>query len=277
MTGTCCAVFWKSFHVTTPGDPNEGARMRAHAFLRAGEERIRRSWFRSLTRWLDRVRPQVVSGGELRPQNVGQNAAFWGQLMDSEVVPESASLYRRVRNRIVQRDEPVTDPESAAFLNDVGNRLKRIPDEVYALIVREIETGIALGESNQVMARRVSTVLTATGSERWPSRAIVVARTGSLAAVNAGAYTGAIRDAELRGDPAPFKVWLATSDQRTRPTHRAADGQRTLLTEPFRVGGAQLRFPGDPRGPAQEVIQCRCTLLPVTLGETIDWTDRQDP
>lgn len=242
------------------------------------EDRIRRSWFRSLTRWMDRVRPQVLGpGGTIDAQNVDQNRAFWGRLMESETVPEVASLYRRIRNRMIQRDEPVTDPDSAAYLNEVGNRLVRVPDEVYALIVREVEQGIARGESIPDIRDRIQTVLTATGSEYWPNRATVVARTETQGAVNAGAYYGAIRDAELRGDPAPFKVWISTKDQRTRLTHVAADKQRTLLTEPFTVGGAKLLFPGDPRGPAQEVIQCRCTLLPVTLGEQLDWTDRQDP
>lgn len=261
--------------MTTP--PDDAARGRADAFIRDGEARIGRRWFGALTRWMDRTRPQVVSGEVLMPQNVGQNTAFWGELMDSEVVPESASLYRRVRNRITQRDEPVTDPEAAEFLNEVGNRLRRIPDEVYALVVREIERGIAEGEGVPDMAARVQRVLTATGSEYWPNRAVTVARTESLAAVNAGAYAGALRDAEARGDPAPFKVWLATEDKRTRPTHVEADGQRTLLTTPFIVGGAPLQYPGDPRGPAQEVIACRCAFLPIVLGETLDWTDRGDP
>ena len=262
--------------MTTPEDPDAAARLRASAFVREGERRVGRAWFRSLTRWMDRTRPQVT-GEPLMPQNVAQNRAYWGELMESEVVPEAGSLYQRVRNRITQRDEPLTDPAAAAYLNEVGNRLVRIPDEVYALIVREIEQGTAAGESIPDIAARVATVLTATGSERWPNRAVVVARTETMAAVNAGAYAGALRDAELRGDPAPFKVWLATDDERTRPTHTQADGQRTLLSSPFVVGGAQLRFPGDPRGPAQEVIQCRCTFLPVTLGDTIDWTDRQEP
>lgn len=262
--------------MTTPEEP-DAARLRANALIRQGEERVRRSWFRSLTRFLDRTRPDVVSGGQINPQNVAQHSAFWGQLMQDEVIPEAASLYSRVRNRVTGRRDPVTDPASAAYLNEVGNRLVRIPDEVYALVVREIETGIAQGDSIPDIATRVQSVLTATGSEYWPNRAVTVARTETMAAVNAGAYTGALRDAEERGDPAPFKVWLATEDTRTRPTHRDADGQRTLLSEPFRVGGAQLLFPGDPRGPAQEVINCRCTFLPITLGEELDWTDRQDP
>jgi hypothetical protein len=261
----------------TPPDPSEEQRRRANEQIRAGEQRIQRAWFRSLTRWMDRTRPQVIGSGQIQPQNVGQNAAFWGELMESEVVPEAATLYRRIRNRITQRDEPITDPDAAQFLNEVGNRLKRVPDEVYSLIVREIETGIAAGESVPDMTARVQQVLTASATPYWKNRAVTVARTEALAAVNAGAYAGAVRDAEARGDPAPFKVWLATEDTRTRPTHKEADGQRTLLTSPFQVGGAQLRYPGDPRGPANEVINCRCTFLPVTLGETLDWTDRQEP
>lgn len=259
--------------MTTPEDPAS----RANQIIRDGEQRIQRAWFRSLTRWMDRTRPQVIGSGQVQPQNVGQNAAFWGELMTSEVVPESASLYRRIRNRITQRDEPVTDPDAAQFLNEVGNRLKRVPDEVYSLIVREIETGIALGESVPDMTARVQQVLTASATPYWKNRAVTVARTEAMAAVNSAAYAGAVREAEARGDPAPFKAWVATEDVRTRPEHREADGQRTLLTSPFIVGGAQLRFPGDPRGPANMVINCRCVLIPIVLGETINWADRQEP
>jgi hypothetical protein len=263
--------------MSTPEDPDAARRLRASALIRRGEAAMQRAWFGSLTRWLDRTRPSVLGGVSPQPANVGQNVAFWGELMQSEVIPEAASLYARVRNRVLGRDEPVTDAATAQYLNEVGNRLARLPDEVYSLIVREVETGVANAESIPDITARVQRVLTATGSEYWPNRARTVARTETMAAVNAGAYAGALRDAEERGDPAPFKVWLATDDTRTRPTHHAADGQRTLLSEPFRVGGAQLLYPGDPRGPAWAVIQCRCTFLPITLGETLDWTSRQDP
>lgn len=264
---------------TPPDDPGLPSRMRASAFIRDAERRMQRAWFRSVTRWMDRVRPTVTGGGQIQPSNVGQHTAFWGQLMAEEILPQSASLFARVRNRITGRAEPVTDPDAARFLNEAGNRLVRLPDEVYALIVREVEEGIARGEPIPDITQRINTVLTATGSERWPNRAVTVARTEVMAAVNAGAYAGAVRDAARRGDPAPFKVWLSTEDARTRPTHVEADGQRTLLTSPFIVGPtrAQLQFPGDPNGPAEEVIACRCSLLPIVLGETLDWTSRADP
>lgn len=261
----------------TPADDDAARRLRASAFIRDAEERTRRLWFRALTRWMDWTRPQVIGPDGPMPQNVAQNRAFWGQLMESDVIPQAATLFGRVRNRVLQRRGPVTDPDAAAFLNDVGNRLVRLPDEVYSLIVRELEAGHVLGESIPDLSARVSTVLTSTGSEYWPNRARTVARTETMAAVNAGAFAGAVRDAADRGDLAPMKVWIATDDARVRPTHDDADGQRTLLQSPFIVGNAPLQFPGDPRGPAQEVINCRCTFLPITLGETVDWTDRQDP
>lgn len=244
--------------MTTPEDPDAAARMRANAFIRDGEARISRRWFGSMTRWLDRVRPQVLppdSGDAVSPQNVAQNAAYWGQLMDSEVLPEVQGLMSRVFRRVAG-DQPVTPAFEADYLNAAGNRLRNVPNEVYARIVREIETGIAEGESIPDISSRVRTLLTASGTNLWPNRATTVARTESLSAINAGAYAGAVQDAEDRGDVAPMKVWLATSDNRVRPTHKAADKQRTLLTSPFVVGGAQLLFPGDPRGPANEVINC---------------------
>lgn len=529
--------------MSTPPEDMEPARLRASAFIRGAEDRMRRVWFRSLTRWMDRTRPEVTAGDRVAPENVAQNAAYWGELVDTEVLPEVRSLMNRVRRRVRPAEpEALTDPETAAYLNQAGNRLRRVPDEVYALIVREIETGIAQSEGVPAIRDRVQRVLTATGSEYWPNRAVTVARTEVMGAVNGAAYFAAVRDAAERGDPAPFKVWLcvspdtvvqagpiqdaarrhyvgplvriatasglavsvtpehpvltgrgwlaahlvsesdhlfrvpgteapgtpdvqhappgigqvvdalmdaepsqvrtvqvgvdlhrnavngdiqvvpvnghlpghgqpclcqrigdlslvaadalahvlshgggaggellgshtpatelgagglsltglelggltggpdesgrtlvpdrfpepleddvhrggravdfpahssggetrsvepdnvvgvkivpfsghvydlttvsgwyvanslllhnSTDDARTRPTHREADGQRTLLTEPFRVGGAALLFPGDPRGPAQEIIMCRCSLLPVILGETLDWTHR---
>jgi len=57
------------------------------------------------------------------------------------------------------------------------------------------------------------------------------------------------------------RVWVAAEDDRTRPTHSDADGQRRRMGKPFTVGGASLDRPGDPNGPAQEVIRCRCVLI----------------
>jgi len=262
---------------TLPPDDGLPQRLRAEAFIREGEQRVARTWFRSLTRWLDRVRPAVVRGDTVDPARVSDHQGFWTDQVDVEVMPVVDGILRRAARRVRPQGVPEGDAWVSAYLNEAGNRLVRIPDEVYGLIVAELERGIREQESVPDIAKRVQTILTATGSEYWPNRAVTVARTETLAAVNAGVYRSAELEAEQRGDPAPFKQWISTADPRTRPTHREADKQRTLLREPFRVGGAQLLFPGDPRGPANEVINCRCSLFPVVLGEEIDWTERQNP
>jgi len=262
--------------VTTP-PPDNGLpqRLRAQQFIREGEQAVGRAWFRSLTRFLDRVRPAVTRDGGVDVGRVSDFSGFWSDEVDVQVVPVVGTVLGRAWRRVTGAGEPSADTWVSGYLNAAGNRMKNVPDEVYALIVREIETGIRDGASIPEVARAVQAVLTSTATPYWPNRAVTVARTETIGAVNAGVFRAAELDAEQRGDVAPAKVWIATDDKRTRPTHDAADGQRTLLRSPFRVGGASLLFPGDPTGPAAEVINCRCSLLPVVLGEEIDWTNRQ--
>lgn len=103
---------------------------------------------------------------------------------------------------------------------------------------------------------------------RWQWKARRITRTETVGAMNGGAYYGAVAKAEILGDTL-YKQWLSTPDERTRRTHRDADGQAQRLTEPFIVGGFPLLFPGAPTGPAHEVINCRCTALFVD-GEDLD-------
>lgn len=78
----------------------------------------------------------------------------------------------------------------------------------------------------------------------------------------AGVQNAAVIEAARFSEDAPdlHKVWIATIDGKTRPTHFAADGQRAPLAGSFTVGGASLAFPADPTGPAAEVKNCRCRV-----------------
>lgn len=55
------------------------------------------------------------------------------------------------------------------------------------------------------------------------------------------------------------KVWHSAGDRRVRDTHRILNGESVGFTESFTSpSGARLRYPGDARAPAAEIIQCRC-------------------
>lgn len=66
---------------------------------------------------------------------------------------------------------------------------------------------------------------------------------------------------------------LAALDSRTRGSHRHLDGETVKLDAEFSNG---LKYPGDPDGPASEVYNCRCTLVPVIGDVEYDEVERAD-
>jgi len=60
------------------------------------------------------------------------------------------------------------------------------------------------------------------------------------------------------------RVWIAALDDRTRESHADMHGETILLGEQYSNG---LDYPGDPGGPPEEVINCRCVEVPVLEGE----------
>lgn len=63
------------------------------------------------------------------------------------------------------------------------------------------------------------------------------------------------------------KRWRCHHDDRTRKTHRDADGQTVPLDDPFHVGRDLLMYPGDSMGSAGETINCRCSVMAVPPDE----------
>src|SRR5690625_4038466 len=57
------------------------------------------------------------------------------------------------------------------------------------------------------------------------------------------------------------KEWCRSADDRTREDHSEADRQTVPVDMPFDVGGWPLLYPGDPNGPAAQVVSCRCQSL----------------
>lgn len=92
------------------------------------------------------------------------------------------------------------------------------------------------------------------------NRALVIARTETTSAANYGAYLG--------GSDSDYEVgkqWLSILDQNTRPDHVDANGQLVAMDETFAVGPVEMLYPGDMSAPANEVIQCRCSLVVIPL------------
>lgn len=256
-------------------DPWLPARLDARINAGAAERQIRRAFWAALSGWLVETARRVLRGQRPDLEVIWARTPAWSDAVDQvvrgAVRPAMGSAYEAVLGRDFPWEQRAF---SSAYLAEVRNRLVRVPDEVYDMVAGQVAQGVNLGEGIPKIADRVDNVLSTTESERWPNRATVVARTESIGALNAGRFDAFRVVSEQTEDPME-KMWLATTDFRTRDTHRAADGQRVPVGEPFEVGGFELDFPGDPNGPAQEVIQCRCTMLLVEPGETTDMSNRQ--
>lgn len=184
----------------------------------------------------------------------------WRRELADDVIPALARFIRAGADRALSTiavEAPVLlnmrHPTAELQLTLAENRLRGVGTDLWQRTRDQLVVGFQEGESIPQISKRVREVLAST-----ETRARVIARTEVISASNAGS----IAQLRLLGEDAPAKkVWLATGDKRTRPSHRAANGQVVTLADTFTVGGARLDFPGDPTGPADEVIMCRCTVI----------------
>lgn len=213
---------------------------------------VRKAW-RAVARLVaGRLENQVVATSA----DAASLPSAWDVEVEAQILGFISDTYMDAAGKVRQTlDAPddflLTDDLVTAYLRTARNRLHNIGDDVWEVVSAQLIEGVSTGETIPQLAARVRN--TAGVSE---ARSLTIARTEVHAAHEAGSY-----DQALFVDPEASKIWLATEDERTRPTHRAAEGQRRRLNEPFEVGGAQLRYPGDPLGPADEVINCRCTTV----------------
>lgn len=186
--------------------------------------------------WLTVVRTELVDDfGDLF--QAGQVTAWLGLQVEPSV-------------SFARHFEAVTNENALSYLAGATNRLAGAGETTWQLVRKQIETAMAKGYTIPELRDKVAEV-----GRFATSRAEVIARTETI-----GAYVqGDMAGQRALGDKGPVeKVWRATSDTRTRPSHAAASGQVRKMDEPFDVGGVAMDSPHAPGAPAGEVVQCRC-------------------
>ena len=82
----------------------------------------------------------------------------------------------------------------------------------------------------------------------------MIARTESNSLLNGSATS------VYKKEGVTMKEWLTTLDSAARESHIEIDGEVVGIDGQFSNG---LSYPGDPSGPAEEVVNCRCSISPV--------------
>ena len=155
---------------------------------------------------------------------------------------------------------------SARTIDKIGNDLRGEIDQQIRLA--------ALGQKNITQTMKdITTALIGAGKARvgiWKdrhdpvggiaARSETILRTELQRVFNLSTFSQ--QQASAERIPGLTKSWMATGDIRTRPSHLRAHvtykNKPIPINEPFIVGGHKLMYPGDPRGPPEETINCRC-------------------
>jgi hypothetical protein len=127
-----------------------------------------------------------------------------------------------------------------------------------------LQEGIDSGEGISVIARRIIKDIDEykIGFSRY--RAERIARTEIVSSSNWASY-GSVKASGL--ESRVKKKWLCQIDGRERETHAEMNSKEAIPMEDFfevrtANGGVDLmEYPGDPRGSAGNVINCRCTII----------------
>jgi hypothetical protein len=88
------------------------------------------------------------------------------------------------------------------------------------------------------------------------ARSRVIARTETHAAMQYGSL-----EAATSSDVVESKTWLSAADDRVRDDHLAMNNDTVKLDAAFNGPADGMMFPGDPSGPADQVINCRCVMI----------------
>jgi uncharacterized protein with gpF-like domain len=125
----------------------------------------------------------------------------------------------------------------------------------------QVLSSVARGTAEGLGLPQIAADIRARSTALSVARAAVIARTETHSA-SMWAQVEAIKDTGL----VLRKEWVSALDERTRTLedgpfdHAAMDGTIVGPDEDFNVGGEDLAYPGDPKGSAANIINCRCVL-----------------
>lgn len=144
--------------------------------------------------------------------------------------------------------------------NVTGKTGERIKQEIHDAIL----DGLTNQEGQTELADRVRDVFKTNLREYDVRR---VARTEAHIAVSNGRFQ------LMKSQGVKKHEWISARDSSVRESHQNVDGEVVEIGETF---GNGLRYPGDPAGPPEETVQCRCLVVAVAedVEQFAEETDR---
>lgn len=205
--------------------------------------------------------PVPAVGAEALPAPWVQWSLWWDTLAWEEALAEAEWWITRFVIDELESEFAIAVTAEQPFVQGLAAETVNTIEAWSLELKQNVGRIIDQGHRDLMSVKQVAKAIEETGLADL-RRATTIARTELVSASNTATYHGTMAIAE----PGDMKVWAATSDERTRETHRDADGQRVPFDEPFSVGSSKLMHPGDRKSGAalKELVACRCSwyLLP---------------
>ena len=178
----------------------------------------------------------------------------WNDMLVKQTKPVDTSIISDTLDRTGEQIGGLTsidmsDPRITQLIAERGGAKIEIVNTMLKKRIRNtLVEGSANGDSIAQLQERVRAV-----GKVQASQAQTIARTES-----ASASTQA-KNEVMVAEGIEKHTWLTAGDSAERDSHAAIDGQTVKVGDDF---GNGLKYPLDPSGPAEEVINCRCEAIP---------------
>ncbi len=185
--------------------------------------------------------------------------AQWDEKLVKRLIPEWFRGASRALAFLRQSigDHKILDPYSnesiRAAMEAKGIKVTKINRTTRDDLRATIAAGLEKDETVEQIAKRVRKVMNTTKGRARTIAITETAQSTHIATMTAYSALGIKRH-----------QWVAEQDSRTRDSHDRVDGQVRRVGAKFTNG---LLMPGDPSGPAHEIINCRCTTVAVQEDE----------
>lgn len=152
-----------------------------------------------------------------------------------------------------------TEADISAFIKERLKFISVVNDTTFDGIEKEIADSIAASIKNELSVKDTAEALKENISNEFQSR---ISNALTIANTEMGAVSSFVQNSSMKRAGIEQKRWISSHTEHAREDHLDAEAQGVIpFDQVFSAPG--LLYPRQSDGPADQTINCKCTLIPV--------------
>lgn len=255
-------AFWLAWVKETLDPVEKSAILAVKKFFEEQKERFSKK----LSEWVENSKS---SGSSKLKQAEGfrMEDIFLNEIVESNKLKEVFSEFYEDEIELQKRsmarelggiDEfDVNSPAVQLIIEQRMELLKKLNSNTFKALREEITKVINDGLVNDLSIAELSKNIEGIENSVFSKR---INNAKTIARTEISSIASRIRVEILDAEDVPFKDWVTAGDEKVRHTHKIS-GRSKPLEKGQRFPGSGLLYPLEFGGPAEEVINCRCTIV----------------